>query len=138
MKENSIEEDIKTIENYLKNSAINETDSNFFRNGGWEIVDLEIPKVMQHILLNLKKILKENEQLKNAIAVANKLEELIKEDFIPKGKIVDIIEKLNIDIERNKRRKIQHNEDGRLQMEMIAYDPAIIKMRLLKLLESEE
>ncbi len=64
MKENSIEEDIKTIENYLKNSAINETDSNFFRNGGWEIVDLEIPKVMQHILLNLKKILKENEELK--------------------------------------------------------------------------
>lgn len=55
MKENSIEEDIKTIENYLKNSAINETNSNFFRNGGWEIVDLEIPKVMQHILLNLKK-----------------------------------------------------------------------------------
>lgn len=96
MKENSIEEDIKTIENYLKNSAINETDSNFFRNGGWEIVDLEIPKVMQHILLNLKKILKENEKLKCSIAVANKLEELIKEDFIPKGKIVDIIEKISL------------------------------------------
>lgn len=64
MKENSIEEDIKTIENYLKNSAINETDSNFFKNGGWETVDLEIPKAMQHILLNLKKILKENEKLK--------------------------------------------------------------------------
>lgn len=29
MSKNNIEEDIKTIENYLKNSAINETDSNF-------------------------------------------------------------------------------------------------------------
>lgn len=43
MKENSIEEDIKIVENYLANSAINETDSNFFKNGGWETVDLEIP-----------------------------------------------------------------------------------------------
>lgn len=92
MKENSIEEDIKTIENYLKNSAINETDSNFFRNGGWEIVDLEIPKVMQHILLNLKKILKENEKLKCSIAIANTLEERIKENFIAKKKLEDFIE----------------------------------------------
>ena len=50
MKENSIEEDIKIVENYLANSAINEIDSNFFKNSGWETVDLEIPKSMQHIL----------------------------------------------------------------------------------------
>lgn len=49
------------------------------------------------IVLNLiEKLQEENEQLKNAIAVANKLEELIKEDFIPKGKIVDIIEKISL------------------------------------------
>ena len=64
MKENSIEEDIKIVENYLANSAINEIDSDFFKNGGWEIVDLEIPKSMQHILSDYKKILKENEELK--------------------------------------------------------------------------
>lgn len=40
-----------------------------------------------------ERLQKENETLKCSIAVANKLEELIKEDFIPKGKIVDIIEK---------------------------------------------
>ena len=45
------------------------------------------------VLSNYQKVLKENETLKCSIAVANKLEELIKEDFIPKGKIVDIIEK---------------------------------------------
>lgn len=47
--------------------------------------------------LNLiEKLQEENKQLKNAIAVANKLEELIKEDFIPKEKIVDIIEKISV------------------------------------------
>lgn len=62
--ENSIKEDIKIVENYLANSAINETDSNFFKNGGWETVDLEIPKSMQHILSDYKRVLKENEELK--------------------------------------------------------------------------
>ena len=61
---NSIEEDIKIVENYLANSAINEIDSNFFKNGGWETVDLEIPKSMQHILSDYKRVLKENEKLK--------------------------------------------------------------------------
>lgn len=31
---NSIEEDIKIVENYLANSAMNEIDSNFFKNSG--------------------------------------------------------------------------------------------------------
>lgn len=62
MKENSIEEDIKIVENYLANSAMNEIDSNFFKNSGWETVDLEIPKSMQHILSDYKRVLKENEK----------------------------------------------------------------------------
>jgi len=62
VKENSIEEDIKIVENYLAHSAINETDSDFFKNGGWETVDLEIPKSMQHILSDYKRVLKENEK----------------------------------------------------------------------------
>lgn len=60
---NSIEEDIKIVENYLANSAMNEIDSNFFKNSGWETVDLEIPKSMQHILSDYKRVLKENEEL---------------------------------------------------------------------------
>lgn len=60
---NSIEEDIKIVENYLAHSAINETDSDFFKNGGWETVDLEIPKSMQHILSDYKRVLKINEVL---------------------------------------------------------------------------
>lgn len=61
--ENSIKEDIKIVENYLANSAMNEIDSNFFKNSGWETVDLEIPKSMQHILSDYKRVLKENEEL---------------------------------------------------------------------------
>lgn len=64
MKENSIEENIKIVEDYLENSAINEIDSIFFKNGGWETVDLEIPKSMQYILSDYKRVLKENEELK--------------------------------------------------------------------------
>ena len=63
---NSIEEDIKIVENYLAHSAINETDSDFFKNGGWETVDLEIPKSMQHILFAYKRVLKENERYKKS------------------------------------------------------------------------
>ena len=62
MNKNSIEEDIKIVENYLANSAMNEIDSNFFKNSGWETVDLEIPKSMQHILSDYKRVLKENEK----------------------------------------------------------------------------
>lgn len=65
MKENSIEEDVKIVENYLANSAINETDSDFFKNGGWETVDLKIPKSMQHILSDYKRVLKENDILED-------------------------------------------------------------------------
>lgn len=85
----------------------------------------------------LKRIL--NESKKTNEYITYKGEKWIKEKYcIPIQKVKDIIKELNIDIERNKRREIQHNEDESLQMEMIAYDPAIIKMRLLKLLESEE
>ncbi len=100
MKENSIEEDIKIVENYLANSAINEIDSNFFKNGGWETVDLEIPKSMKHILSDYKRVLKENEELKRLVAHKNGYTKKLEEDLfencsnyvIPKQKVKDKIE----------------------------------------------
>lgn len=80
--ENSIKEDIKIVENYLANSAMNEIDSNFFKNSGWETVDLEIPKSMQHILSDYKRVLKENEQLRTEVnSLKEKLDEINKIDF---------------------------------------------------------
>lgn len=120
MKENSREEDIKIVENYLANSAINETDSNFFKNGGWETVDLEIPKSMQHILSDYKRVLKENEELKNKIMEKDleiigkeeytkaSMKEIIEqyytanEDCITKQRIEDIIDRIDYDIKKTK------------------------------------
>ena len=50
--------------------------------------------------LNLiEKLQEENEQLKNVIAVANKIEERIKENYIPIQKIKDKIEELKKKVE---------------------------------------
>ena len=57
--------------------------------------------------------------------------------FVHKDKILKIIKELNIDIERNKRREINNNTEGNLQMILISYDPELVKMRLVKLLEEE-
>lgn len=57
--------------------------------------------------------------------------------WVSKDKIREIIKELDIDIERNKRREINNTKEGYLQMTMIAYDPEIIKIRLLKLLEEK-
>ena len=80
--ENSIKEDIKIVENYLANSAMNEIDSNFFKNSGWETVDLEIPKSMQHILLDYKRVLKENEELKEDRKNNNEMIALAQNDML--------------------------------------------------------
>lgn len=48
----SIEEDIKILKNYLKNSAYKESNSDFFKNGGWEIVDLEVPQALEHLIVD--------------------------------------------------------------------------------------
>lgn len=105
--ENSIKEDIKIVENYLAYSAINEIDSDFFKNGGWEIVDLEIPKSMQHILSDYKRaletnevLLKENEKLHKEIDQMKSLDiyKLVEDwetgQLIPIQKIKDKIEEI--------------------------------------------
>lgn len=98
MKENNIEEDIKIVENYLAHSAINETDSDFFKNGGWETVDLEIPKSMQHILSDYKRVLKENETYK-------------KQYFCLIDKIENKIDKFDYEFEKAKRKNYQERAD---------------------------
>ena len=118
----AIEQILKENEELKNNTRKNEQNSlEFDVDGDWA---------------ELKKILNKSRKTNEYIMYNG--EKWIKEKYcIPIQKVKDIIKELNIDIERNKRREIQHNEDESLQMEMIEYDPAIIKMRLLKLLESE-
>lgn len=61
-----LEKDIKRLKHYLKNSAYKEKDSNFFKNGGWEIIDLEIPQSLEHLLSDYtrqKQINKEHQKI---------------------------------------------------------------------------
>lgn len=65
MKENSIEEDIKNAEHFIKSIK---TDKEYKEENGWhgyynkEIV--ELARILQHILSDYKSVLKENEELK--------------------------------------------------------------------------
>ena len=165
MKENSIKEDIKIVENYLANSAMNEIDSNFFKNSGWETVDLEIPKSMQHILSDYKKVLKENEELKNKIMEKDleiigkeeytkaSMKEIIEqyytanEDCITKQRIEDIIDRIDYDIKKTKEiiskntniyASYRKNDYQIVRLRAMNTKSLDIKKRLQELLESEE
>lgn len=162
---NSIEEDIKIVENYLANSAMNEIDSNFFKNSGWETVDLEIPKSMQHILSDYKRVLKENEELKNKIMEKDleiigkeeytkaSMKEIIEqyytanEDCITKQRIEDIIDRIDYDIKKTKEiiskntniyASYRKNDYQIVRLRAMNTKSLDIKKRLQKLLESEE
>ena len=62
------QEAIEKLEYYLKNSAYKRENSDFFKNGGWEIVDLEIPKAIETVLNMLKEKEVEIANLKQALA----------------------------------------------------------------------
>ncbi len=154
---NSIEEDIKIVENYLANSAMNEIDSNFFKNSGWETVDLEIPKSMQHILSDYKRVLKENEELNSKIPNLEQGTEILMEtntkltnelnDSISKQKIKDIIDRIDYDIKKTKEiiskntniyASYRKNDYQIVRLRAMNTKSLDIKKRLQELLESEE
>lgn len=95
--ENSIEEDIKNAEHFIKSIK---TDKEY-KEDGWhgyynkEIV--ELARILEHILSDYKKVLKENEELKNQEATARRINELLVQRYsnsIPVQKVKDKIEEL--------------------------------------------
>ena len=134
----NIEDDVELVKRYLENSAYKESESNFFKNGGWEMVDLEIPKAMANILAEreqkdkrIQDLERKNKHLSNTsdyetislecthleeqLDIANsriqeleeenrifvlegskvRLEQYIKENFIPKQVVIDKMKELN-------------------------------------------
>ena len=78
MKENSIEEDIKNAEHFIKSIK---TDKEYKEENGWhgyynkEIV--ELARILQHILSDYKRVLKENGLLRQQnISYKNNIHEL--------------------------------------------------------------
>lgn len=156
---NSIEEDIKNAEHFIKSIK---TDKEYKEENGWhgyynkEIV--ELARILEHILQDYKRILKENEELKNKIMEKEleiigkeeytkaSMEEIIEqyytanEDCISKRRIENIIDEIDYDIKKTK----EIISNGRRNAYQIVRLRAMntksldIKKRLQKLLESEE
>ena len=100
----NIEKDVELVKRYLENSAYKESNSDFFKNGDWEIVDLEIPRAMQNILAEreqdkkrIQELEAENRIFKDSNVLVNRYFKL-KDNSIPKQKVKDKIEKLRNDI----------------------------------------
>ena len=103
----NIEDAVELVKRYLKNSAYKESESNFFKNGGWEMVDLEIPKAMANILAEREqkdKRIQELEEENRIFALEGskvRLELYIKENYIPKQAVIDKMEELNKEIKNS-------------------------------------
>ena len=118
---NSIEEDIKIIENFINWLTID-----FEYDSGNEI------KAIEHILSDYKRVLKENEELKKSKITYEKFRDIqeknkniVDNNYIPKQKIKDKIEEIN------KMIAYEHNDAVIIQL-------GKQKRVLQKLLESEE
>ncbi len=159
MKKNSIEEDIKNAEHFINSIK---TDKEYKEENGWhgyynkEIV--ELARMLEHILSDYKRVLKENEELKNEIMekeleVVGKEEytkasmgEIIEqyytanEDCITKQRIEDIIDRIDYDIKKTKEiiSNGQKNNYQITRLKAMNTKSLDIKKRLQELLESEE
>ena len=77
----NIEDDIKLVKRYLENSAYKETDSDFFKNGGWEMVDLEIPKAIEKLLQDYTRQKQINEEHKKINGELREKVRMLEEDI---------------------------------------------------------
>ena len=150
MKENSIEEDIMILEDWLK--ELNELFKNTYINNTKE------RKALEHILSDYKRVLKENEELKNKLSLKQfdinivyndyleKLDEY-KRNTIPIQKIKDIIDRIDYDIKKTKEiisnnsniyTSDRRNDYQIVRLRAMNTKSLDIKKRLQELLESEE
>lgn len=141
--ENSIEEDIKILENF-----INWLKNDFEYDSGNEI------KAIEHILSDYKRILEENEKLKKSKITYEKVRDIqeknkniVDNKYIPKQKIKDIIDRIDYDIEKTKEiiskntsvyATYRKNDYQIVRLRAMNTKSLDIKRRLQKLLESEE
>lgn len=148
--ENSIEEDIKNAEHFIKSIK---TDKEY-KEDGWhgyynkEIV--ELARILEHILSDYKKVLKENEELKNQEATARRINELLVQRYsnsIPVQKVKDTIDRIDYDIKKTKEiiskntniyASYRKNDYQIVRLRAMNTKSLDIKKRLQELLESEE
>ena len=100
----NIEEDVELVKRYLANSSYKESESNFFKNGGWEMVDLEIPKAMANILAEREQKDKRIQEMEE-VDIANRKViveqcDYIQNNSIPKQVVIEALENIEDYFER--------------------------------------
>lgn len=104
MKENSVEEDIINAQHFINSIK---TDKDYKDENGWhgyynrEIV--ELVRILDHILSDYKRVLKENEELKGLIAHKNGYTKKLEEDLFENcSNYVVSVQKIKDKIEKEK------------------------------------
>lgn len=144
--ENSIEEDIKDIEKYISFTSKRE---NFSHDTDWNW-NKDLANKIEHILSDYKRVLKENEELKNKEVTARKINELLVQRYsnsIPVQKVKDTIDRIDYDIKKTKEiiskntniyASYRKNDYQIVRLRAMNTKSLDIKKRLQELLESEE
>lgn len=160
MKENSIEEDIKILEEFKTNGY----HILLMKYGDRIKTNFKLAKAIEHILSDYKKILKENEELKNEVMEKDleiigkeeytkaSMKEIIKqyytanEECISKRRIESIIDRIDYDIKKNKEiiskntniyATFRKNDYQIVRLRAMNTKSLDIKKRLQELLEKE-
>ena len=130
----NIEDDVRLIKRYLEDSSYKESDSDFFKNGGWEIIDLEIPRAMENILAELEQKDKRIQELEKENADLKKYNKTVsdriveyKKNSIPTQVVIDEIDKHNEKIEKYNEYREQGKETDVEYYENIA-NTAIVQV----------
>lgn len=153
---NSIEEDIKNAEHFIKTIK---TDIKYVEENCWHVYYdkeiVELARILQNILSDYKRVLKENEKLKakwdkDTHKLQNELD-LTNADkinnYIPVQKVKDIIDRIDYDIKKTKEiiskntniyASYRKNDYQIIRLRAMNTKSLDIKKRLQKLLESEK
>ena len=107
------EEAIERLEEYLKNSAYKRVDSDFFKNGGWEIVDLEVPQSIEKVLNILKQ---------NSAEIAEKSAEIEKYKSLYNKALKDLVQADRENIENKKVIDLMAETIRKLAISLASYE----------------
>lgn len=141
MKKNSIEEDIKIINNFITYFNKNIQNGN---KADLTVLGEEI-NAIEHILSDYKRVLKENEEL-NYKLHSKKIALEIYNRYIPKSKLKDIIDRIDYDIKKTKEiiskntniyASYRKNDYQIVRLRAMNTKSLDIKKRLQELLEKE-
>ena len=154
MKKNSIEEDIKILEEFKTNGY----HILLMKYGDRIKTNFKLEKAIEHIISDYKRVLKENEELKfeerrriigkyGDAEIHDVINRTLSNDYIPVQKIKDIIDRIDYDIKKTKEiiskntniyASYRKNDYQIVRLKAMNTKSLDIRKRLQELLESEE